>query len=133
MIGYSGDIQTAGFQQNLSNKIKYGGQFFFNDYSVVLELGPLSKDKGFCFCKKQTTTTTNEGKRKGGHPFCRSRKPLLQSYEYKMAYEYEFKQSSPILNDHLSQKSCLFGLFMCKSAAGKREISGDIISLARVV
>ena len=71
MIGYSGDIQTAGFQQNLSNKIKYGGQFFFHDYSVVLELGPLSKDKGFCFCKKQTTTTTNEGKRKGRHPFCR--------------------------------------------------------------
>ena len=33
--------------------------------------------------------------------YCRSRKPLLQSYEYKMAYEYEFKQSSHILNDHL--------------------------------
>lgn len=33
--------------------------------------------------------------------YCRSRKPLLQSYEHKMAYEYEFKQSSPILNDHL--------------------------------
>ena len=71
MIGYSGDIQTAGFQQNLLNKIKYGGQFFFHDYSVILELGPLSKDNGFCFCKKQTTTTTNEGKRKGRHPFCR--------------------------------------------------------------
>ena len=70
MIGYSGDIQTAGFQQNLLNKIKYGGKFFL-DYSVILELGPLSKDKGFCFCKNQTTTTTNEGKRKGRHPFCR--------------------------------------------------------------
>ena len=33
--------------------------------------------------------------------YCRSRKSLLQSYEYKMAYEYEFKQNSPILNDHL--------------------------------
>lgn len=104
MIGYSGDIQTAGFQQNLLNKIKHGGNFTFHDYSVILELGPLSKDKGFCFCKKQTTTTTNEGKEKEDIHFvdyCRSRKPLLQSYEYKMAYEYEFKQSSHILNDHL--------------------------------
>ena len=52
MIGYSGDIQTAGFQQNLSNKIKYGGQFFFHDYSVVLELGSLSKVKRFLFLQK---------------------------------------------------------------------------------
>ena len=44
------------------------------------------------------------GKEKGDIHFvyyCRSRKPLLQSYEYKMEYEYEFKQSSHILNDHL--------------------------------
>ena len=52
MIGYSGDTQTAGFQQNLSNKIKYGGQFFFHDYSVVLELGSLSKVKRFLFLQK---------------------------------------------------------------------------------
>ena len=64
--------------------------------------------------------------------YCRSTKPLLQSYENKMAYEYEFKESSHIFNNHLSQLSCLFGLFRCKSAAGKREISGDITSQARV-
>lgn len=40
--------------------------------------------------------------------YCRSTKPLLQSYENKMAYEYEFKESSHILNNHLSQLSCLF-------------------------
>ena len=69
MIGYSGDIQTAGFQQNLLNKIKYGGQTFFHDYSVILEPGPLSKDSRKT--NKQTTTATNDGKRKGRHLFCR--------------------------------------------------------------
>lgn len=108
MIGYSGDIQTAGFQQNLLNKIKYGGQFFFHHYSVILELGPLSKDKGFCLfsVKNKQQLKQIRGKEREDIPFvdyCRSTKPLLQSYEYKMAYEYEFKQSSHILNNHLSQ------------------------------
>ena len=106
MIGYSGDIQTADFQQNLLNKIKNGGKLFFHDYSVILEPGPLSKDKGFCFCKKQTTTTTNEGKRNGRHPFCRLlpiQKTPITILRVQDGVLYEFKQSSHILNNHLSQ------------------------------
>lgn len=109
MIGYSGDIQTAGFQQNLLNKIKYGGQTFFHDYSVILEPGPLSKDKSFPFCEKQTNRQQLQqmtGKEKEDIYFvdyCRSRKFLLRSSENKMAYEDKFKQSSLISNNHLSQ------------------------------
>ena len=103
MIGYSGDIQTAGFQQNLLNKIKYDGFFFLMTTLLYSSQRPCQKIKVSVSAKKtdkQRNKKQLQQQMRGKD--CRSRKPLLQSYEYKMAYEYEFKQSSHILNNHLS-------------------------------